>query len=190
MHPGAPAEGGGVSTEIRRVLWPRGSRSDIWAIVDCARDRSIYWPLVNSYLPFSCLFAGALPEIVEAVAPHLVRVDPDDAFARRLFDGWGNSLCVYLEYDGSIEELRHHLRTILTVEDAAGNRVLFRYYDPRVLRAYLPTCHAEELRTVFGPVKAFWMEARDPATLLEFRFDGRTMRRVEHAAAPLERGIQ
>jgi hypothetical protein len=49
-------------------------------------------------------------------------------------------------------------------------KLLFRFYDPRVLRAYLPTCLAEELNIVFGPVRNFWMESRDPGELLEFRF--------------------
>ena len=58
--------------------------------------------------------------------------------------------------------------------------MLFRYYDPRVLRAYLPTCDESELRAVFGPIRAFWMEARDSGVMLEYRFDGRGLRVVEH----------
>jgi hypothetical protein len=50
--------------------------------------------------------------------------------------------------------------------------MVFRYYDPRVLRVYLPTCNAEELATVFGPIETFWTEGSDPATLLEFHRDG------------------
>ncbi len=50
--------------------------------------------------------------------------------------------------------------------------MIFRYYDPRVLRVYLPTCLAPELRTVFGPVRRFLLESEDPALMLEYRFDG------------------
>jgi hypothetical protein len=49
--------------------------------------------------------------------------------------------------------------------------MVFRYYDPRVLRAYLPTCSIGELRTVFGPIECFWMEDKSPGTALEFRLD-------------------
>jgi hypothetical protein len=42
----------------------------------------------------------------------------------------------------------------------------FRYYDPRVLRIYLPTCNAQELATVFGPVTSFVLEDADASTLL------------------------
>ena len=48
----------------------------------------------------------------------------------------------------------------------------FRYYDPRVLRAYLPTCNSEELRTVFGPIECFRTEDQNDAEhMLEFRFE-------------------
>jgi hypothetical protein len=40
----------------------------------------------------------------------------------------------------------------------AGGTFLFRFYDPRVLRAYLPTCDAGELATVCGPAAMFVVE--------------------------------
>lgn len=166
---------------MRGRLWPKGTRDDLWALVDAARDRRLYWSLVNSYLPFSCLFAGTLPETVERVAPYLIEMRADDSFTELMLSGWGRSFGVYLECDRPLAELRHHLRTFLTVTDPTGAKMLFRYYDPRVLRAYLPTCDGDELRTVFGPIRAFWMEARDPAVMLEYRFDGRGLRVVEHA---------
>jgi hypothetical protein len=37
-----------------------------------------------------------------------------------------------------------------------------------VLRVYLPTCTTSELRTVFGPIECFWMEADGAEDLIEF----------------------
>ena len=51
-----------------------------------------------------------------------------------------------------------HFRQFLRVRDEAGREFFFRFYDPRVLRVYLPTCNSEELRTFFGPVELFSME--------------------------------
>ena len=48
----------------------------------------------------------------------------------------------------------------------------FRWYDPRVLREYLPTCNAEELRTIFGSIDAFIVEGVAPKTAHRFSFDG------------------
>ena len=52
---------------------------------------------------------------------------------------------------------------------------MFRWYDPRVLRVYLPTCTVGELREVFGPARAFLVEDVDPGVLLRYELadDGR-----------------
>jgi hypothetical protein len=65
--------------------------------------------------------------------------------------------------------MRKHFRRFLTVHDSDGKPLLFRYYDPRVLRVYLPTCTAEELQTIFGPVLCFLQEGENPAELLRFQ---------------------
>jgi len=73
--------------------------------------------------------------------------------------------------------LRHHLRTFLRVRAPDGRVLYFRYYDPRVLRVYLPTCNATELKQVFGPIRRFDMESPDGRAVLSFAlaagFDGR-----------------
>jgi hypothetical protein len=59
---------------------------------------------------------------------------------------------------------------MLDVVTEDGERVFFRFYDPRVLRVYLPTCEDEaNLRSVFGPVGRFYMEGENPETILEFK---------------------
>lgn len=60
---------------------------------------------------------------------------------------------------------------------------MFRYYDPRVLRVYLPTCRPDELRTVFGPIRSYLVEGED-GSLIEFEFDGNvlTQRQIVLAA--------
>lgn len=45
----------------------------------------------------------------------------------------------------------------------------------RVLRVYLSTCLTRELQTVFGPIDRFLVEGEDPATLIQFDFDGTSM---------------
>jgi hypothetical protein len=46
--------------------------------------------------------------------------------------------------------------------------MLFRYYDPRVLSVYLPTCNPEEVTSLFGPVSRFLMESDGVAAMLMF----------------------
>jgi hypothetical protein len=44
------------------------------------------------------------------------------------------------------------------IYDDKGKPLYFRYYDPRVLRVYLPTCNESELEKVFGDVSHFIIE--------------------------------
>lgn len=63
--------------------------------------------------------------------------------------------------DVTLQLLRRHLRTLLRVRDEAGRTLMFRFYDPRVLRAYLPTCTSSEWQSVFGPVHQLICSAAD-----------------------------
>jgi hypothetical protein len=165
-----------MSDELRRVLWPKGHRPDIWAIVDAAQDQQIYWTLTNSFLPYCCLFAGPLPEALEMAAPYLVQLDPEDKFTNYLGKNLHRNVAVFLECDKTLAEVRHHLRSFLTVKDPSGRKMLFRYYDPRVLRVYLPTCTTLEMQTVFGPVKRFWAVSGNENELTQFEFRGKDLR--------------
>ena len=158
-----------MSADLRATLWPKGPRSDIWAIIDTARDPQAYWTLTNSHLNYSCLFAGDLPLALEQAAPYLVQLDSEDAYTDYLAANLGNSIGVFLQCDAAMKTVRHHLRKLLTVRDPRGAKLLFRYYDPRVLRVFLPTCDASELVQMYGPIKAYWTEASAPNQLIEFR---------------------
>ncbi len=142
-------------------------------IVDCARDSRIFGLLLGSGLEYVCLYSGSLPVAMETAAPYLLRLESDDSATRGfLSSAWGHSWGIFLKCNTHIETIRRHLRTLLTVRDPDGNKLLFRYYDPRVFRPYLPTCLTEELQTLFGPVAKFWAEGETPDTIIEFTFDG------------------
>ncbi len=178
MRQGSGGTGGELSMahrysrRIQDALWPRGSGADVWAVLDGARDRRVSFNILNSYQNSSCLYAGNLPAELERVAPYLVQLDYNDRFTEQLIEeGWGNSWGIFLKSDISMSKLRRHLRSLLMVHDHASKRLLFRYYDPRVLRVYLPTCFSDELQTVFGPIQNIWVENAENDDLLEFRVE-------------------
>jgi hypothetical protein len=180
---GARGRGGGVNDESKQALlhalWPPEPKPalGVWGILDCARDPKIYLALLESKLEFRCLYSGKLPRALEMNAPHLVELVPTNRLIHRWLDeGWGEAWGVLLRIDDPAN-LRHHLRKFLKVRDEQGRTLLFRFYDPRVLRVYLPTCTVDELRQMFGPVSAFFTESEDGAGLEEFAFDGRVLQR-------------
>jgi Domain of unknown function (DUF4123) len=154
---------------IEEILWPEGPRKNIWMILDGARSIEIFRMLLACHLEYACLYSGQLTPELEMAAPYLVQLDHGYKDTHRLIErGWGNNWGVFLRSDTSMKKLRRHLREILVVRDERGNRLAFRYYDPRVLRVYLPTCTIAELRTVFGPIECFCAEGERAKDLVEF----------------------
>src|SRR5689334_1630382 len=134
--------------QLLDAMWRPGlsSRTEVYAIVDCARDTRLYPAVDATYLDKSCLYAGHLPWELKMTAPYLVRLQRGDSFTRFLIErGWGHSWASFLRSEADLRELRRHLRNFLRVRDESGKRLIFRFYDPRVLRVYLPTCLPVEL---------------------------------------------
>lgn len=117
------------------------------------------------------LFAGAMGEELSGVAPHLVWFRADSPFRRWWFDQWGNSIGILVEAAVTLPELRKHFRKLLIVNGEGRKRYYFRFYDPRVLRVFLPCCTSAELEQFVGPIKAFYCESAGGEELLAFRFE-------------------
>jgi hypothetical protein len=179
---------------VLRMLWPATMRpwSKICAVLDCARDERIFDRIERCHLDKCCLYAGRLPWAVQRAAPHLVVLDRDDRFTRQLLEeGWGDCWGSFFRTEASMLDVRKHLRTLFRVKDETGRVLIFRWYDPRVLRAYLPTCLPAELHTFFGPIERFYCEGEDPANLLQFGFDGSDfIQRVHDLSVPDRAALQ
>lgn len=115
------------------------------------------------------LYRGRSEEALAMVAPYLFSCEDGTAFADWLASaGWGNSWGVYLYAEASPAELHRHFRKFLLVQTEDGQELYFRFYDPRVLRIFLPTCDEAQLRAFFGPVNYFMVEDEDPARAVVF----------------------
>jgi hypothetical protein len=165
---------------IERALWPaEGASGSVWAVLDGARDPRIRRVLIESGLDFRSLYEGRVPAAIDRVAPQLVELIPGQRLLAALFgDGWGQAWGCFCRTDDPTR-LRHHLRKLLKVRDERGRTLLFRFYDPRVLRVYLPTCRSDELQQVFGPIDAWFAESAQGAGLIEFRLGGDELVRRE-----------
>ena len=159
--------------QLEAGLWRDGPSQTVWAILDGARDPRIWAQLHDSSMIHSCLYSGKISDDLKRAAPYLVRLAYREEQSEALIrDGWGNSWGIFFRSRATLDTLRRHFRQFLLVQDPRGRRLVFRYYDPRVLRAYFPTCLGHELRALFGPVECFCVEDAHSDTLIEFRFDG------------------
>lgn len=145
----------------------------VYTVLDGASAPNLPQMLERLAVESVCLFPGELEPDVAQVAPYLAVFEPDTPFAEWVLEeGWGRHWGIFAISQANLRTVRDHLRSFLKVYGPELEPLEFRYYDPRVLRVYLPTCNAKELRTVFGPVLRYLVEGEEPNTLLKFSLDG------------------
>jgi hypothetical protein len=144
--------------------------ANVYAVIDGANCPDLLDRLYDLRPEFTCLHSGDLAPDMAEVAPYLVRLILASPFTHWLVqDGWHRSWCIYLVSPTNLRTMRRHLRTLLMVYDPDGKPVYFRFYDPRVMRVYLPTCTAEEVAKVFGPIKVLLAEGEEPLVVVRFQ---------------------
>jgi hypothetical protein len=159
-----------VSGQSTRILAELDIREPSYAVLDGARDPRIRRWIFDTRAPRWCLYRGRLPPAIEDAAPWLLRVIPGDPRIEEfLARGWGRSWGILFTSQAPSRELRRHLRRFLRVRTAQGRILAFRYYDPRVLRVYLPSCEPAENATFFGPITSLIAESEDGGPARVFR---------------------
>lgn len=155
---------------VERVRWVLQQHpAPMFALVDAARDDLVLPTVLASGLLHRSLYEGWQGEGLSDVAPYLVEVPADAPFLDTLLErGWGDSWGTFLFSTEDFFSLRRHLRRFLKVQSEDGKKLFFRYYDPRVLRSYLPTCTPDELAHFMGPVSWWVTEGPRGETLLRF----------------------
>lgn len=148
-----------------RVIAPR---APLYALVDAARESRGPHEAAQAGVEYRSLFVGELGERLTSVAPHVVAFHRDASFYRWWFEQWGRSIGVLVEAPVKLPDLWRHFRTLLMVRGQHQQRYYFRFYDPRVLRVFLPECTPEELQQFFGPITTFYCESDGGAELLSF----------------------
>jgi hypothetical protein len=161
-----------------------GDGAMAYVVLDAAQDATIYPRLRRAGADTEVvpLYAGAAAADLAAVAPYLVRLLTGDALFDWLWGaGWGRNWGVFLSSTAPIDPLRAHFRRLTRIRVQNGRTLLFRFYDPRVLPAFLPICDPEQLDEVFGPVTQFCVEADGGAALEQFSRVGGQLLRQRHA---------
>jgi len=158
-----------LKPENRLLTLLRKEFQPLYAVLDAAREPDVLKVLLESKVEYQSLLAGADGVKLAHFAPYLVRLPEESPLLGTLArEAWGKSWGIFLTCDDAITDLRAHFRQFLMVKQPDGKVVYFRYYDPRVLRLYLPTCTPEEVSGFFGPVTYYLIEDEKPDTLLRF----------------------
>lgn len=156
---------------LRSQLFDQSDRQP-YVILDGASVpelRQRLWQHTPAYL---CLYPGELDDEMAQVAPYLVKLASVSDFTDFVLEGWGQHWGVFLLSSADLRDLRRHFRKFIMVHHPdTGRPMYFRFYDPRVLRVFLPSCDAAQLAELFGPISRYLMEDEDPGQLLIARQD-------------------
>jgi hypothetical protein len=137
-------------------------KAGLWAASD-ARVHAVIDGLVVPALPeklehaqvrgWDCLQRGALSAARAEQSAYVAELDPAAPFsdwllgeAPAVHPGWG----VVLVSDRALLPVREHCRAIGDVLTPEGERRAWRWYDPEVLEAVLPTLSASQLDELFS----------------------------------------
>ncbi|WP_133513282.1 DUF4123 domain-containing protein [Candidatus Thiosymbion oneisti] len=164
---------------LHRILF-ENSDQQLYGVLDGASVANLRSLLAQHAVPNVCLLPGDLDPELAQTAPYLVELSPQSPFTKLLLtQGVGNHWGILAHANDDFRTLRMHFRKFLTVWDPDGEPLHFRYYDPRVLRVYLPTCNPEELHVLFGPVTTYFAESDTANVLSRFSFTGDTLGRQQ-----------
>ena len=158
-----------ISDQVKEFLFAGGGFG-VFAVLDGASVQGLRVKLHQVQPEHVCLYRGELEPDMAEVAPYLVRLERKAEFTEWvLTQGWGKHWGIFACAQADLHAMRQHFRRFLMVHDESGKPLYFRFYDPRVLRDYLPTCDREQLTEMFGPVASYVAEAEQPGALLCFR---------------------
>ena len=159
----------------KRVLEKKGS---LYCILDGASNKTVYPMLKSNKWDYTCLYkkkihfeGDRMVEELAATAPYLLLLDPAKMNMESIIrERLGKNQMFFFESSAPKEELHNHCSSMLKAMDEEGKVINFRYYDPRILRVYLPTCTDEELYLFFGDINTIWVEG-EGKEVLEFEKD-------------------
>lgn len=164
---------------LRELIFAVEDQS-VYAVLDGASVPDLRIKLQEAKEEWACLYRGELEPDLAATAPYLIKLRRESPFTDWILaEGWGNHWGIFAITPVGLEALRRHFRRFLRVQDHTGGVLYFRYYDPRVLRVYLPTCNAPEIRFVYGPITRFIAEEEETGSPVVFPFDPIKIKRVD-----------
>ncbi|MFQ5412131.1 MAG: DUF4123 domain-containing protein [Phycisphaerae bacterium] len=145
------------------------ARTRSYCVLDGAAVPDLPKRLYEMDPPNYPLIRGNLTPDMVHVAPYVVFLGPRDDFTNWIIDeGFGKNWGIFVQCRFSINEMRRHFRELMNVNDETGKPLLFRFYDPRVIRKFLPTCDEGQVEAFFGKVERYFVESGEGETMLVY----------------------
>jgi hypothetical protein len=154
----------------------RELRPEWFAVVDTAQNPRLSG-LVKRSADWQCLVTGNPPPVLAATLPYIVQLRSREPLALQWrAEGIGLNWGIKLLSSLTLDDLRIHFKKFLTVRLPDGTAAQFRFYDPRVFRAFIRTCSSEQLEPWFRGIDCYVVDGMTFGSSATFRFvDGRLL---------------
>ncbi len=161
--PPAPVQPSPASHAALAELRPLADTGALYAVIDAARSARARELLAESVDPHASLYDGEQGRAFDEVAPYLVQLRADSQLLERLVhEGWGDAWGIWLASGNDFDAVRRHLRRFLVVDEREQQRrLLFRFYDPRVLRSLADILTREQTDDLTGALDVLLFERED-----------------------------
>lgn len=122
----------------------------LYAVVDGAIAQALVQEAKRGHLRVECLLASGSSPYLAAVAPYLIEVVLDSAFLATWRTMLSKSPGILVESQADFDEVLTHAQSTFSRKDERGKPSFFRFYDPKLLYAWLSSCTAPQLASFFG----------------------------------------
>ncbi len=143
----------------------------MYAIVDGSRQPMIIPVALEAMASrVSCLYSGgALSELGDNAA-WVVELLPGESTLRWLLEhGFEKRWFIFASSDLVLESFVRHLKKFTVVKNERGETLFFRFYDPHVLRQYLPMFSDQQRVSFFKNVtKVFFEDTTQRSKIVQF----------------------
>ncbi|MFV1984103.1 MAG: DUF4123 domain-containing protein [Thiohalomonadales bacterium] len=117
--------------------------SRLYAILDGALIKNLRSKLseFKQKDEYVSLYRNTIYSNLNEIAPYLVHLDIDEPlFDWWLENGWNKYWGILCTSQSDLDSLAIHFRQFLTVTDYNKNKIMFRFYDPRVFNTFIKSC--------------------------------------------------
>jgi pSer/pThr/pTyr-binding forkhead associated (FHA) protein len=125
------------------------STGGLYAVADGVLAQALLQQAKHHHRRAESLLAGGTSPYLAAVAPYLIEIEDEGVLSIwRPMLNHGNGIVV--ESNADFDEVVVHARSIFCGRDDVGRPSYFRFYDSRLLYAWLWSCHGPQLESFFG----------------------------------------
>lgn len=160
--------------QFKRQFMPHAQQGARYAVVDSTRHAELY-NFITEHAVHQCLYSDIEAIRLARYAPYCVDLDRSPEFVSRWFahagQGWHMHWGWLFQSRLSLAALQHHFKKISHIQLPNQQPLLWRFYDPRVLKKSLPGLSQEQTAENFGALQPIVFYQSESSRFVQLTFD-------------------